>query len=216
MAIAMEEQGLREIADGDDPILAMLARGTLAEMCKREPHSLADPDCAWQVFNRAWEIFTENYDPTRGLKPHTYAHWCILGAITRVIQHPRYRQRRDKVLSLSHVTDALGDKYTFGDMALVRDGSVFRNTKKVGGIPVPEEAERDRDELRAELFEMMKCLHPRTVAAIKMRFIDGMKYKDIAKIDGASRQAVFSRVKLGLAELRGRFAGREARLFGEA
>jgi len=202
MKRATELRALSEIANGDDETLAILARTTMGELHRLRGHRIVDSHMAMDVFHWAWDLFARKYDGKHAKT--TYAHYCVLGALSRVIQAPRAKRARYGILSLDAVLEEMGGPNRRGDLSLSREGAgIYREVGAQDDSVVEHEAMVNEEGALA--VQALNRLEPRTREIVRRHCMEGETYREIAADMGTSHQRVQQLYAAGLSRLRHRY-----------
>ena len=202
MKRATETRDLSRIANGDDETLAILARTTMGELRRLRGRRIVDTHMAMDVFHWAWDLFSRRYDGKHAKT--TYAHYCVLGAITRVVFAPRAKRARYGVLSLDAVLDEMGGPDKRGDISLARQGNgIYREIGAQSESTVEREAMTNEE--GAIALRALDRLEPRTQEVVRRHCMDGETYREIAASMNTSHQRVQQLCAAGLRRLRYRY-----------
>ena len=202
MKRATEMRDLSRIANGDDETLAILARTTMGELRRLRGRRIVDTHMAMDVFHWAWDLFARKYDGKHAKT--TYAHYCVLGAISRVVFAPRAKRARYGVLSLDAVLDEMGGPDKRGDISLARQGTgIYREISTQDDSVVEREAMVNEEGAMA--LKALDRLEPRTREIVRRHCMEDETYREIAVDMGTSHQRVQQLCAAGLSRLRHRY-----------
>lgn len=165
----------------------------------------------------------DRYDPSRGARFTTYAHLRILGAIRNGLEHFSERQeqiglrRRLEAERLAAVkrgrslaADEVPEQQLLGEMADVAVGLMLSfMLEESGMLQGPDSALPDgcyeavafKHEQR-RLHELLPQLTPREQAVIRLHYLQGLDYDDIAKSLGISKGRISQLHEQALVRLR--------------
>lgn len=173
----------------DEAMLAGAVLGEVTRIAGKLPRhlrrALFDEECLWDIWTRAWEVYTRGYEPGKGA-PSTYAHYSVLSALQ--VTFPFYATGRIYGSTLQHRSRA-----QVGSLDGVGDGADDAEGQAECALRCDE---------HEKMREALDYLDERERRLILARFWEGLTLREMGGREGLSHERARQIIRDALVKLR--------------